>query len=210
MSATADLTREMAEMAIEVRDDARKGPAKPLWRCSLVTLGLAVALVACGGESAHSQHGVSPPGSGATAAQGTGVGDVAPNFSLATLAGSTFHFPTGKPTAVWFTANGCRSCIPKAQALDRIKASVGDRLAVVGVDIAPGETESTFRDWIKEVGNPRFEFALDKGSKLAVAWGVKDTSTIVITDASGKVIYNSLEAADEQTFRAALSKAGLA
>jgi hypothetical protein len=38
---------------------------------------------------------------------------------------------------------------------------------------------------------------------------VKDTSTIVITDAAGKVVYNSLEAADEQTFRAALSTAGL-
>jgi thiol-disulfide isomerase/thioredoxin len=197
-------------MAPEMRDQGRRGPASPLWRCSMVTLGLAVALVACGGGSAQSTNGASAPGSGATAVQGTGVGEVAPAFSLATLAGSTFHFPTGKPTAVWFTANGCRSCIPKAQALDRIKASAGDRLAVVGVDIAPGETASTFRDWIKEVGNPRFEFALDSGGKLASAWGVKDTSTIVITDASGKVVYNSLEAADEQTFRAALSKAGLA
>jgi hypothetical protein len=185
-----------------------------------VTLGLAVVLVACssngqpagaGGESAQSLHGAMamPPASGATAGQGAEVGQVASGFSLATLSGSTFHFPTGKPTAVWFTENGCTSCIPKAQALDRIKAGFGQRLAVVGVDIAPGETEATFRDWIKQVGNPRFDFAMDRGSKVTLAWGVKDTSTIVITDAAGKVVYNSLEAADEQTFRTALSTAGL-
>ena len=207
-------------MARDVSDRARRGRAQPRWRSSLVTLGLAVVLAACssngqpasaGGESAQSQQGAMamPPASGATPGQGAQVGEVASSFSLATLSGSTFHFPTGKPTAVWFTENGCTSCIPKAQALDRIKAGFGERLAVVGVDIAPGETEATFRNWIKQVGNPRFEFAMDKGSKLTLAWGVKDTSTIVITDAAGKVVYNSLEAADEQTFRAALSKAGL-
>lgn len=197
-------------MATHVRGGAPRGRARLMGRRALVTLGLAAAQVACGGGSTPSQQAASPPASGATAGQGAQVGEVASGFSVMTLAGSTFHFPTGKPTVIWFTANGCRSCIPKAQALDRIKATAGDRLAVLGIDIAPGESPATFREWIQQVGSPHFEFAMDTGSKLTLAWGVKDTSTIVITDAAGKVVYNSLEAADEQTFRSALSKAGLA
>lgn len=141
--------------------------------------------------------------------QGAEAGEVAPSFTVATLSGSTFRFPTGKPTALWFTANGCQSCLPKAQALDRIKAEAGDRLAVLGVDISPTDTESVFRSWIKEAGNPRFDFAMDRAGALTLAMGVHDTSTIVIVDGKGKVVYNSAGAADEAAFRAALVKAGL-
>jgi thiol-disulfide isomerase/thioredoxin len=148
-------------------------------------------------------------GSAGTAKAGIGVGQTAPGFSLATLSGGTFAFPTGKPTAVWFTANGCRPCIPKAQALDRLQAAFGPRLAVLGVDINPTEGEAVFRDWLKEAGNPRFETGLDKGGQLTVSWGVADTSTVVITDASGKVVYQSSGEANEATFREALGRAGL-
>lgn len=159
-------------------------------------------------SSGAAANGAAQTGDGASA--GTEPGQVAPSFSLATLSGGRFAFPTGKPTAVWFTASGCRSCIPKAQALDRIKSEFGDRLAALGVDINPAETEGDFRDWLNETGNPHFEAALDKGGKLAVSWGVSDTSTVVITDSAGKVVYHSSEAADEGTFRDALKQAGLA
>jgi thiol-disulfide isomerase/thioredoxin len=131
-------------------------------------------------------------------------------MSVVTLSGSTFVVPTGKPTALWFTADGCRSCIPKAQALDRIKREAGDHIAVLGVDINPTDTETVFRHWIGEVGNPDFDFALDKNGGLAVTWGVRDTSTVIILDATGKVVYHSTGAADEATFRSAFAKAGLA
>jgi thiol-disulfide isomerase/thioredoxin len=147
---------------------------------------------------------------GAAGSQSDKVGQTGPKVSVATLAGSTFVVPTGKPTALWFTANGCTSCIPKAKALAKIKSDVGDRIAVLGVDMNPTDTEAIFRRWIGEVGNPPFEFAMDKGGQLAVAWGVRDTSTVVICDAAGKIVYHSTGTADEATFRSALAKAGLA
>lgn len=154
-------------------------------------------------------HKADAEGTAAGSKAGVGEGQVAPRFSLATLSGGTFAFPTGKPTAVWFTANGCRSCIPKAQALDRIKAASGERLAILGVDINPSDGEAVFRAWLQEVGNPRFENALDKDGQLAVSWGVADTSTVVITDAAGTIVYRSAAPADEATFRDALTRAGL-
>ena len=59
------------------------------------------------------------------------------------------------------------------------------------------------------MGNPHFAFAMDKGGQLTVAWGVRDTSTVVIVDAVGKVVYHSVGGADEATFRSAFAKAGL-
>lgn len=142
-------------------------------------------------------------------AESATAGETASPMSVVTLSGSTFAVPTGKPTALWFTADGCRSCIPKAQALDRIKAAAGDRIAVLGVDISPTDTEATYRRWIEEVGNPRFDFAMDKNGQLTVAWKVRDTSTVVILDPAGKVVYHSTGAADEATLRSAFAKAGL-
>lgn len=145
-----------------------------------------------------------------TEAESTKVGESASRMSVVTLSGSTFVVPTGKPTALWFTADGCRSCIPKAQALDKIKSGAGDRIAVLGVDINPADTEAVFRRWIGEVGEPHFDFAMDKNGQLAVAWGVRDTSTVIILDGAGTIVYHSTGAADEATFRSAFAKAGLA
>lgn len=142
-------------------------------------------------------------------AESAKVGETASRMSVVTLSGSTFVVPAGKPTALWFTADGCRSCIPKAQALDKIKSGAGDRIAVLGVDINPTDTEAIFRRWIGEVGNPQFEFAMDKNGQLAVAWEVRDTSTVIILDGAGKIVYHSTGEADEATFRSAFAKAGL-
>lgn len=164
------------------------------------------------GRGTEEQTGTGSAGHGMddrTEAESAKGGETASRMSVVTLSGSTFVVPTGKPTALWFTADGCRSCIPKAQALDKIKSEAGDRIAVLGVDINPTDTEAVFRRWITEVGNPRFDFAMDKNGQLAVAWEVRDTSTVIILDGVGKIVYHSTGAADEATFRSAFAKAGL-
>ncbi|MGH9286625.1 MAG: TlpA family protein disulfide reductase, partial [Acidimicrobiales bacterium] len=162
-----------------------------------------------GRRSSSSDSGASGSKLEVAGSSGAAVGKAAPRYSVTTLAGSTFTVPAGKPAAVWFTADGCRSCIPKAKALDKIKGDAGDRIAILGVDINPTDTESDFRGWIKEVGDPRFDFAMDKNGALVLAWGVRETSTVVIVDAAGKVVYHSTGVADEATFRAAFATAGL-
>lgn len=153
-------------------------------------------------------------GSGTSALQirSTGVAEVgqtAPGFSVRTLDGATFAFPTGKPTALFFTAASCGSCLPKAQAFARIQRDVGDRMAVLGVDIDPSDTVGAFRQWIDAAGSPPFAFAQDQDSQLVKAYQVRALSTVVITDGRGRVVFRSFLEDGETTLRSALAKAGL-
>src|SRR5438128_5277931 len=126
----------MKETPMDLKEEparlASPGPvAKALRRPWVVAIALVVALTAVvglaffglrsGGSTSASSKG---PRVETAGSQGAQVGKVAPPFSVATLSGSTFRFPTGKPTALWFTANGCRSCIPTAEALAGIRADV--------------------------------------------------------------------------------------
>lgn len=63
--------------------------------------------------------------------------------------------------------------------------------------------------WIGEVGNPPFQFAMDHNGALTVALGVRDTSTVIVCDKDGKVVFHSSGGADEAAFRTAFAKAGL-
>ena len=220
---------------MNVKEDQEKradDEARPLWRRPMVILGAVVLFALCcliveralssnasppatasNGEASSSHEPASSGdkmdhGTQAVGPEGSKVGETGPRVSVATLSGSTFAVPAGKPTAL-FTADGCQSCIPKAQALNRIKSEAGDRIAVLGVDINPTDTEAVFRRWIGEVGNPGFDFAMDKDGQLTLAWGVRDTSTVVIVDAAGKIVYHSAGEADEVTFRSAFASAGL-
>lgn len=137
------------------------------------------------------------------------VGDRIPAFSVATLDGARFEFPNGKPTAFFFTSSFCGSCIAKAQAFDRIERDVSDRVAILGVDIDPFDTESSFRSWIDAAGEPRYDFAMDGDGRLTTLFDVIALSTVVVTDGDGEVVYRSFAEGGEQALRAALEEAGL-
>lgn len=138
------------------------------------------------------------------------MGGTAPSFTVQPLDGGSFRFPTGKPTAIFFSASTCGSCLPKAAAFGWIRQQFGDKVAVLGVDIDPNDTMTAFRRWIDSAGNPPISFAMDDGSQLVRAFDVKALSTVVITDAFGRVVFRSFLEDGEQTLRDALSRAGLA
>lgn len=180
---------------------------------ALVAVGLAVLATRSGPSSDQSGKAglaATPASSAPVGPAGSAkVGGQAPAFSMATLSGSIFTFPAGKPTAIFFTASYCGSCLPKAQAFARIRQEVGDRVAILGVDVDPSDSESAFREWIAAAGNPAFDFAIDRDSRLVQAYDVRALSTVVIADADGRVVYRSFEESGEETLRAALTRAGL-
>lgn len=192
----------------------RRGRPRPTkWRGWVVAglVGVAVALAVAVAASNSGSGGSGNEAAVQVAAGGRAEpGERAPAFSVRTLDGGRFGFPTGKPTAIFFTASYCGSCIPKARAFARIKADVGERIAVLGIDIDPSDTPSSFREWIAAAGNPPFAYAMDAGSRLVRAFDVRALSTVVITDGSGKVVYRSFLEDGEQVLRTALVKAGLA
>lgn len=71
----------------------------------------------------------------------------------------------------------------------RIQAEQGaDKLGVVVLDIDPSETLDDVRRWKRELGDPPYPFALDTGSRVTLAYGVRSTDTKMFIDRTGKLI----------------------
>lgn len=147
-----------------------------------------------------------------TAGRGTEparLGPRLPAFSVETLSGEVFSFPTERPTAIYFTGSTCASCLPKATALDRIEQAAGGAVAVLGVDIDGFDTEEMFRDWIAHAGTPRHAFAMDTDFRLLDLFEVTALSTVVVTDGTGRLVWRSADDVGAPELRRALAQAGL-
>lgn len=132
-----------------------------------------------------------------------------PAFSVETLSGDVFSFPTERPTAIYFTGSTCASCLPKAVALDRIERESDGAVAVLGVDIDGFDTEEMFRDWIAHAGTPRHAFAMDTDFPLLDLFEVTALSTLVVTDGTGRLVWRSADAVVAPELRRVLAQAGL-
>ena len=149
---------------------------------------------------------------GTTAGQGTVAatsGPRLPAFSVGTLSGEVFAFPTGRPTAIYFTGSTCASCLPKAAALGRIEREADGAVSVLGVDIDGFDTEEMFRDWIAHAGTPRHAFAMDTDFRLLDLFEVTALSTVVVADGEGRMVWRSADDVGADELRHALVKAGL-
>lgn len=189
-------------------------PSRVVWLVALAVVvavtALAVAQTRSRTESVSTEDGqaASRPSIDGGSDTGGEVGDTSPRFSLATTAG-TFAVPTGKPTALLFIASDCPSCIAPAVTLNRIERQLGDRVAVVGIDINPTDTDADLRSFIEKAGNPRYGFAVDRDGGLTTGFGIRAQATVVFTDGAGRVVERMEEESDEAAFRAALAVAGL-
>jgi thiol-disulfide isomerase/thioredoxin len=132
-----------------------------------------------------------------------------PGFSVETLSGEVFSFPTERPTAIYFTGSTCASCLPKAAALDRIEREADGAVAVLGVDIDGFDTEEMFRDWIAHAGTPRHAFAMDSDFRLLDLFEVTALSTVVVTDGTGRLVWRSADDVGAPELRRVLARAGL-
>jgi thiol-disulfide isomerase/thioredoxin len=172
-------------------------------------IGAVLAVLAFVGVLAGRSGERDATGSSARIATGTGGAAVVRPFALTTLANSTFRVPTGKPTVLFFLAGWCGSCVPEAQALDRIERSAGPKVAILAVSVDPSETPGTLREFMSIVGAPRYPFAIDRDGRLVTMLRIRSLDTTVVLDPSGRVVYRDAVPTDEATLRAALAKAGL-
>lgn len=140
---------------------------------------------------------------------GSGVGERAPSFSVTTTSGTSFDFPTGKPTALLFLASGCPTCIAPAITLNRLERELGDRIAMLGIDINPTDTPADVARFIDAAQNHRYGSAIDGDGQLTFAFGLRAQATVVFTDSEGRIVERLEEQGDPAAFRAALAEAGL-
>lgn len=95
-----------------------------------------------------------------------------------------------------------------AMTLDRIERQLSGRIAVLGIDMNPYETEADLRGLIESIDTPRYGFVLDRDGRLTVAFGVR-SPTVVFTDGTGRVVERLDVWDEEDAFFASLRKAGL-
>lgn len=205
------------DQATGVKEQGRRGPfsafrGRAFWgrRGGRLAIGLGAAsavlvvvALALAGRGETGSDGVPSLEGGAA------VGEMAPAFFVTTVGGTSFTLPAQKPAVLFFMAGWCSTCIPEAEALDRIERSVGDRVAILAVDADPADSLASLEQFIALVGSPRYGFAQDRDGRLVAAFDVHALDTTVVVDAAGRVVYRDAVPTDEPVLRRALAKAGI-
>ena len=125
------------------------------------------------------------------ASAGSGIQQIAPDFTVPTLDGGTFTLSQqrGKPTIVFFTAYWCSDCFPKAQKLGQLYQEYNGRVNIIALDIDPTSTPQLLDRFKQAAGNGAFVWAFDSDSKVATAYRVTSTGTTIIIDSEGRIVY---------------------
>jgi len=132
---------------------------------------------------------------------GTQVGEMAPDFQLAKMDGSTISLADlrGKPVVIVFWSTWCPVCKEEAPRINGLTSEyAGKGVRVLGINIkdSVARTESS----IKEFGI-KFTVARDANGVVARAYRVMGTPTVVFLDRKGVVRYYGNELPNDYALR---------
>lgn len=115
----------------------------------------------------------------------------APRFAIRTLSGRTFSLdPRRGPVVLSFIAGWCSSCLGEAAAGgELVRAFRRFGLRVLAIDADPNDSVGQLRQFIAAAGNPPIQFAMDRTSKVTLAYRVRALDTTVIVDRNGRMVY---------------------
>lgn len=115
------------------------------------------------------------------------VGIAAPQLRLATLQGEVVDLAPyrGKPLLLNFFATWCTPCRMEIPGLNKVHASLGDEVAVVGVLVFSGMPGEETRTQVAQMGPVYPVWVSDDES--AAAWQVSAVPVTVLLDSQGVV-----------------------
>lgn len=122
---------------------------------------------------------------------GTQVGELAPDFSVPTLAGDSFSLSAqrGRPTVIYIMAYWCATCIPEARALAQIHQEYGEAVSILALDIDPSSTTEALAQFKQAVGNPDYAWGFDVEQEVVRTYQVPSLDATIILDPEGYVVY---------------------
>ncbi len=135
---------------------------------------------------------VSTPTPAPAIAQGTKVGDLAPDFQLQTLDGQTISLAAlrGKPVLINFWATWCPFCRAERPVIQQIYNDWQSKdLVVLTVDIigsTPSETSSNLATFMQN-NNYTFPALLDVNMQVTKSYNIKSTPTNFLSDKDGVI-----------------------
>jgi len=140
---------------------------------------------------------------------GTSVGERAPGFNLLTVDGLNYQIQDslGTPTILYFSSTTCVSCIPKTQALAKLKKTFDERLNVLWIDVDLNDSEEALRQSGRKYGHPNFVYAFDKPSNQAtISYKVRALGTLYLLDQHGIVQLSGINPMGTTQFESTLKK----
>src|SRR5258708_3995821 len=131
-----------------------------------------------------------------TFAQTSSRASSAPDFTLTTLGGGTFHLASqqGHVVVLYFMATGCADCEPGSHDLAQtlLSAKVRGALALA-IDLNTGDRPADLQAFVQSAGIPAsapVQWGIDTGA-IASAYNVQALETTVVIDLHGQVAYRS-------------------
>ncbi len=122
---------------------------------------------------------------------GIAVGAEAPAVTVRDLDGKSVdlgHYIGKKPIFLEFWATWCELCEELLPQVRAAKATYGDRVEFIGVNVAVNQTRDRVRRYL-EKHQPPFRTLYDEEGTSTRAYQAPATSYVVIVDQSGKVAY---------------------
>ncbi len=130
--------------------------------------------------SAHAQRAIDLP-----------IGAAAPDMALQTLDGQPANLSAyiGKtPVLMEVWATWCENCEALAPRILAAKKKYGDKMKFLGVAVSFNQSPARVKAHMEKHGFD-IETLYDKKGEADVVYGVKATSTIVVIDKAGKIVY---------------------
>ena len=119
------------------------------------------------------------------------IGAKAPDMALLTLDGQPANLSAylGKtPFLMEVWATWCENCEALAPRILAAKKKYGDRMKFLGVAVSFNQSPARVKAHMEKHGFD-LETLYDKKGEADVIYGVKATSTIVVVDKAGKIVY---------------------
>jgi peroxiredoxin len=119
------------------------------------------------------------------------IGAKAPDMALLTLDGQPANLSAylGKtPVLMEVWATWCENCEALAPRILAARKKYGDRMKFLGVAVSFNQSPARVKAHMEKHGFD-IETLYDKKGEADVVYGVKATSTIVVIDKAGKIVY---------------------
>ncbi|MQA27990.1 MAG: hypothetical protein GEU94_21635 [Micromonosporaceae bacterium] len=119
------------------------------------------------------------------------------------LDGAAVRVPApGKPTAVYFFATGCASCVPPLRALGEV-AEAHSQVVYLPVSISPYDDAESIRGFLAAAEDGDRAAAHDPKARLAQTLKV---NALIVYDAAGAEVYRGVDPPESEV-KAAFAKA---
>ncbi len=129
----------------------------------------------------------------------------APDFRLRTINGEVISLKDlrGKPVILWFMAAWCPSCVGQAQALKEVEEILGDRVAIVAIDLwvrdvigeeqggIPAEDIDDLIRFKERYGSNGWIWTLDT-DKAVIKYGITAVDSTVIVSPEGRIVFKRM------------------